>query len=184
MSKAPLESAEDVLAAQCGGETTAEGYVGDYHGTGHGAVENSQGYHDGAVTNFRAEHKPSDGRVMLSGRWRTDKDGVSSAEAQDVATLRYHARSVYAVLSVADPKKPARLEIQQDGKPLSQNEAGIDVRFDPQGSYIEVSNPRMYCLVRNPAFGSHLLMLYPQDKDLSVHSFTYGNNCQQNFEHK
>jgi hypothetical protein len=42
----------------------------------------------------------------------------------------------------------------------------------------------MYYLVRNPAFGSHLLALEPQSPNFVLHSFTYGNDCQQDFEHK
>ncbi len=176
----PLDPPEDAFTPQCG-VTTQEAYVGDFRGSGHGALENSQGYHDGSVTDYRAEHEPSDGRVMFSGRWRTDRDGVTSAGKQDEAVHRYHARSVYAVLSVENPKKPVRVYLEQDGRSLKQNEAGVDVRFDSQGSYLDVSEPRMYYLVQNPSFGSHLLTLEPQGKNLTLHSFTYGNDCQQKF---
>ena len=42
----------------------------------------------------------------------------------------------------------------------------------------------MYYLVNNLAFGSHLLALEPDAPDFGLHSFTYGNNCQQDFEPK
>lgn len=180
VAKIPPDPSEDTFTPQCG-VTTREAYVGNFQGSGHGALENSQGYHDGSVTDYRAEHEPSDGRVMFSGKWRTEPEGVISAGKQDEAVHRYHARSVYAVLSVENPKKPVRLYLQQDGKPLSHEEAGVDVSFDSEGSYIEVSQPRMYYLVKNQLFGSHLLTLAPQDKNLTLHSFTYGNDCQQKF---
>jgi hypothetical protein len=91
---------------------------------------------------------------------------------------------VYAVLSANNPKKPVRVDLLQDDKPLDSTGAGVDVRFDSQGSYLEVSSPRMYYLVKNPAFGSHLLALEPQAANFELHSFTYGNNCQQDFEKK
>jgi hypothetical protein len=176
----PLDPLEDAFTAQCG-VTTQEAFVGNYLGSGHGALENSQGYHDGSVINYRAEHEPNDGRVMVSGKWRTDRNGITSADGQDGAVHRYHARSVYAVLSVENPKKPVRVYLRQDGVPLKQNEAGADVKFDSQGSYVDVSEPRMYYLVQNPLFGSHLLALEPQGKNLTLHSLTYGNDCQQKF---
>jgi thiol-disulfide isomerase/thioredoxin len=179
----PPDQPDNASAPQCGA-TTDEMYVGNWRGSGRGAVENSQGYHDGVDTNFRADREPNDGRVMLSGKWRTDKDGVISAGKQVTAATRYHARSVYAVLSVQNPKKTVRLSLMQDGKPLSQDEAGVDVQFDSQGSYIEVSQPRMYYLVKNRELGSHLLALEAQDKNLALHTLTFGNNCQQNFEQK
>jgi len=125
---------------------------------------------------------PRDGGVILAGKWRTESDGVI-ADAPDVsANLRYHARSLYAVLSAGNPKKPVRLYLEQDGKPLDKSNAGVDVKFDSKGSYIEVSEPRMYYLVNNPQFGSHIIRLTPDARGFDLHSFTYGNNCQQNFD--
>lgn len=107
-----------------------------------------------------------------------------SDDKRGTAELRYRARSVYAVLSVTDPKKPLRVYLLQDGKPINQSEVGVDVHFDAQGSYLDVSTPRMYYLVKNTSFSSHLLALEPQRADFVLHSFTYGNNCQQDFEQK
>ncbi len=175
----PLDPDEDTFAPQCG-RTTDETYLGDWYG--HGALENPQGYWDGFVTNFEATQEPHDGRVVLAGKWRTDHDGVTSADKQGgKASLRYHARSVYAVMSVENPKNPVRLYLLQDGKPLARSDAGKDVQFDSRGSYIEASEPRMYDLVQNPSFGSHLLLLDAQGRGFTLHSFTYGNDCQQNF---
>jgi len=165
------------------GIPTDETYVGDFFGRG--AIANPKGYkNDGEVTDFHPERAPADGKVMLSGRWITQQDGVTSADKRGEAQLRYHARSVYAVLSVSNPKKPVRVYLLQDDKPLDRSEAGIDVHFDSQGSYLEVSGPRMYYLVKNAVFGSHLLVLEPEASDFVLHSFTYGNDCQQDFEQK
>lgn len=182
VNQIPLDPPENTFSPSCG-ICTDETYVGDWYGRG--AIANPKGYNnDGEVTNFHLDAAPADGKVMLSGHWITKQDGVTSDEKHGTAELRYHARSVYAVLSVEDPKKPVRVELLQDGKALDQSEAGVDVRFDAQGSYMEVSSPRMYYLVKNPAFGSHLLTLEPQRSDFVLHSFTYGNNCQQDFEQK
>jgi thiol-disulfide isomerase/thioredoxin len=178
----PLDPPENTFVPSCG-IPTAETYVGDWFGRG--AIANPKGYkNDGEVTQFHAEGAPADGTVMFSGRWITQQDGVTSAGKQAEAELRYHARSVYAVLSVANPKKPVRVYLLQDGKPLDPNEAGVDVRFDSHGSYLDVSSPKMYYLVKNPAFGSHLLGIEPEAADFMLHSFTYGNDCQQEFEPK
>lgn len=180
--KIPLDPPEDTFAPSCG-ICTDETYVGDWFGRG--AIANPKGYrNNGEVTDFHTEGAPADGKVMLSGRWITQQDGVTSADKHGDAQLRYHARSVYAVLSVDDPKKPVRVYVLQDGKAIDRSEAGVDVQFDAQGSYLEVGSPRMYYLVRNTAFGAHLLTLEPQHSDFVLHSFTYGNNCQQDFDHR
>ncbi|HTV59134.1 MAG TPA: redoxin domain-containing protein [Verrucomicrobiae bacterium] len=179
VSKIPLDPPEDTFAPECG-IPTQETYVGDWFGRG--ALENSQGYRDGSVVDFHPVRKPDDGGVILSGKWRTEHGGVISDSTRGIAELRYHARSVYSVLSVTDSKKPVRVYLLQDGKPVPRIDAGVDVRFDSEGSYIEVGEPRMYYLIKNAAFGSHLLELQPNAPGLTLHSFTYGNNCQQNFQ--
>ncbi|MGA7292760.1 MAG: redoxin domain-containing protein [Terriglobales bacterium] len=182
ITQIPLDPPENTFAPLCG-VCTDETYIGDWFGRG--AIANPSGYkNDGEPTTFHADGEPTDGKVMLSGRWITQQDGVTSDDKRGTAQLRYHARSVYAVLSVANPKKPVRVYLLQDGKPIDQSEAGVDVQFDTEGSYLEVSTPRMYYLVKNANFGSHLLALEPQRADFVLHSFTYGNNCQQDFEQK
>jgi alkyl hydroperoxide reductase subunit AhpC len=172
-----LDPSENAFSPQCG-FPTQETYVGNRYGRG--AVDNGQYFRDGIVTNFHAEKPPEDGKVTLSGKWLMEQDGVTSAGKEDKAELRYHARSLYAVLSVDNPKKPVRLNLLQDGKPVGRNEAGVDVEFDQQGSFVNVSQPRMYYLLKNSEFSSHLLALEPQGNGVDLHSFTYGNNCQQN----
>jgi thiol-disulfide isomerase/thioredoxin len=179
VSQIPIDPPENTFAPSCG-TPTDETYVGDWFHRG--ALANPQGYDDGSVTDFHLAGPPKDGGVMLSGKWRTEQGGVTSEGKDAQATLRYHARSVYAVLSVADAKKPVRVMVLQDGKPVDKDDAGVDIHFDSQSSYLDVSNPRMYYLVKNPAFGSHLLTLEPQAAGFAVHSFTYGNNCQQDFD--
>ncbi len=170
-----LDPPEQAFGPNCG-YPTQETYVGNWYG--HGALENKQGYRDGEDTNFKDDHAPQDGGVVLGGKWETAHDGVTSKARDDTATLRYHARSVYSVLST---RKPVKVYVLQDGKPLAPAEAGVDVAFDSAGAYVEVNAPRMYDVVKNGNFGSHLLRLQPQGPGLTVHSFTYGNDCQQNF---
>lgn len=66
--------------------------------------------------------------------------------------------------------------------PLAETDGGVDFQFDSQGSYLEVRNPRMYDLVRNNVFSSHLLALVAQAPGFVPHSSTYGNDCQRDFD--
>jgi thiol-disulfide isomerase/thioredoxin len=190
INQLPLDPPENTFAPSCG-VPTQETYVGDWFGRG--AIANPRGYNNnGEPTNFHTDAPPADGKVAFSGRWITSQDGVTSAitskDKSGSAQLRYHARSVYAVLSLANEKKSVRVYVLQDGKPLShsdaQSDAGADIHFDAQGSYIDVSSGRMYYLVKNPTFSAHLLELQPQSPDFVLHSFTYGNDCQQDFDQR
>ena len=185
-----LDPEEAAFAPHCGA-VTDETYVGDFFGRG--AVENPKPYHKGKVADFEATKEPRDGRVILGGKWLTEKDGMAAAGADDLAEVRYHARSVYAVMSPPEGQA-VRVYLEQDGKPLEKYDAAADVKFDARGAYIDVSEPRMFYLVKNASSGeqkgnrivlpSRLLTLKPQAAGLTLHSFTYGNNCQQEIEEK
>ncbi|HXZ27193.1 MAG TPA: redoxin domain-containing protein [Terriglobales bacterium] len=184
VEKVPLDADPDTFGGRCG-YPTQETYIG--FANGRGAVENPHAYSKlGQVQEFAATRPPSDGGVVLAGRWQTLPEGVTSAaaDASAYALHKYHARSLYAVLSAADPAKPVRVELLQDGSPLAKEDAGADVRFDAKGAYLEVGEPRMYDLVKNRAFGQHILALKPQGPGFTLLSFTYGNDCQQEFEER
>lgn len=173
--KIPLEQGEDAFSPQCG-NTTQEMYVGEIYGRS--SVANMGDHHTGDEAEFVPPHSPADGNVMLTGRWKIEKDGVTSAGQNDGAELRYHARSMYSVLSLDGKTKQMRVDLIEDGAPFNKEDAGSDVEFDSKGAYIEVTDARMYYLVRSPLFTAHLISLEPEGPGLTLHSFTFGNNCQ------
>lgn len=178
----------DVSAPGCGGAPTPEMYVGDWFGRG--VVANPQGYHDHKTVDYALPNSVKDGRVALAGRWETDKNGMiyrgkhkGDEPGPDRATLQYHARELYSVMSLAHGHV-ARLYIMQDGKYLTAENKGADVKLDSQGrSYLEVREPRLYYLAQNPQFGSHTVDLLPTTDGLMINSFTFGNSCQTDFAH-
>ena len=172
--KIEADPEENNLKTACG-VPMQETFVGEIYGRS--AVENMAGHHAGDEADFVPPHSPPDGGVMLGGRWRVERDGVVSGGHGAAAELRYHGRSMYAVLSLKDPK-PIRVNLFQDGLPMPKEGAGSDVKFDDRGAYLEVTDSRMYYLVRSPAFTAHLISLQPDSAGLGLHSFTFGNNCQ------
>ena len=147
----------------------------DHHGRG--SVEDMNGHHAGEEVDFMPPHSPADGAVELVGRWKIDSDGVTSMGKGAGAEVRYHGRSMYAVLSLTGAKL-VRVNLVVDGGPMSKDDAGADVKFDAKGAYLDVTEGRMYYLVRSPRFTAHLVSLEPDSPGLTLHSFTYGNNCQ------
>ena len=177
----------NAFAPSCG-QPTPEMYVGDW--SGRGILSNPEGYRDGKTIHYALPANVDDGHAAVSGPWEADKNGMTyrgkknDGEAgPDKLEMRYHARELYAVMTVSRGH-PSSVYIQQDGKDLTAAEKGVDVKIDPQGhSYIEVREPRMYYLVENPAFGAHALTLTPTKPGLTVNSFTFGNDCQTKFPH-
>jgi thiol-disulfide isomerase/thioredoxin len=174
ITQSALDPDANAFQPECGA-TTQETFVGETYGRS--AVEDMAGHHAGDEADFQPPHSPPDGGVMLVGRWRVERDGVFSDGHGAAAELRYHARSLYAVLSLKNDK-PIRVNLFQDGSPLPKDGAGADVKFDARGAYIDVTGSRMYYLVRSPAFGAHLISMQPESPGLGLNSFTFGNNCQ------
>gem|GEM_PF-506479 len=185
---------KNAFAPSCG-VTTPEMYVGDWGGRG--ILSNMQGYHKGKTIDYTLPPSVADGYAAVSGRWETDEgpnghrsNGMiyrgkkkGQGPSHDELEMRYHARELYSVMNV-EHGHPERVYIRQDGKDLTPQNKGVDVRFDENGhSYIEVREPRMYYLVANPSFGSHKVELFPASPGLTINSFTFGNDCQTNFPH-
>lgn len=172
--KVDLDPEENDFKPECG-VTTQETFLGELYGRS--AIDDMGDHHTGDVADFQPPHSPPDGGVMLVGRWQVEHDGVTSDGHAAAAEVRYHARSLYAVMSLTHTKQ-VRVDLFQDGNPMPKAGAGADVRFDSKGAYVEVTDPRMYYLVRDPALSAHLISLQPEGSGLTLHSFTYGNNCQ------
>ena len=109
--KIPTDPEEDNLKASCG-VPTQETFVGEIYGRG--AIDDMAGHHAGEEADFQPAHSAPDGGVMLVGRWRVERDGViSDNRGSDnhvaAAEVRYHARSLYSVLSLTGGNRSASI---------------------------------------------------------------------------
>jgi thiol-disulfide isomerase/thioredoxin len=183
-----LPPVENTYASACGGMPTPEMYVGPWDGRG--ILQNRSAYHPGQTTDYKSPGNVDDGHAVISGKWETDPNGMifegkTQAPGGNASRMemKYHATQVYAVMNVAQGK-PERLYILQDGKDLTNDDKGADVKIDENGhSYIDVDASRMYYLTANKEFGSHTIDLIPTAPGIEVDSFTFGNNCQTEFPH-
>ena len=169
-----LDADEDGFKAECG-TPTQETFLGELYGRS--AVDDIAGHRTGEEADFLPPHSPPDGGVMLAGRWRIEHDGVTSEGHGASAEIRYHARSLYAVLDAPAGKK-VRIDLFEDGSPLPKDNSGADVQIDSKGAYMEVDGAHMYYIVRSPNLSAHLLGLQSEGSGVILHSFSYGNNCQ------
>jgi thiol-disulfide isomerase/thioredoxin len=124
----------------------------------------------------------------LAGDWKAGDEFVrhvrTSAAPKDAVELHYQAKSVYLVAG-SDDGSPKSLHVMQDGKPLAPDGKGVDVKTDANGgTFIPLGGKRMYYVVNNPDFGEHTLSLSTAAPGVSLYSFTFGNNCENEFAHK
>lgn len=116
------------------------------------------------------------GRVYLGGKWFSEREGVrfdGDDGEEGTATITYAAVEVNLVMS-APSDVPSKVFAMQDMKPLTKENAGLDILFDIDGtSYVLVDTPREFNLVCNQEFGEHEFMLTTRTSGLELFTFNF-----------
>jgi len=154
---APLR-AEDQPGAMCY-RPSGELYLGH----GRGRIGNEGGFQVDSIADYSLPTEPQENYFYVKGRWASTAEYMESAgEGEHILTLKYEAAGVNLVMA-APRGGLCEVGIRQDGKPLARTQKTPDVRFrnasDGEQSYIAVQQARMYQLVKNQDFGSHVLEL-------------------------
>jgi thiol-disulfide isomerase/thioredoxin len=187
----PPLRAEDAPGAACY-PVTPELYAG-YQGGGlfGGALGNPEGYVTDGVMLYAPPKRQArrEGQFFVEGFWRAWPESLAYAgDGGGRLLLPYRAAGVNAVLSPSgDPvelllglrptEQEPLVEVRLDGASLTPSIAGPDVVFDAaRRSFVRVTRPRLYELVRNDAYGFHELTLIFQARGLAVYAFTF-NTC-------
>ncbi|MEK7671667.1 MAG: hypothetical protein AAB344_05555, partial [Bacteroidota bacterium] len=64
--------------------------------------------------------------------------------------------------------------VSHDDQYLTEENKGDDIQIDGEGrSFVVISEPRMYNLVKNPRYGEHVLKLTMQSEGFALYSFTF-----------
>ena len=116
------------------------------------------------------------GRVYLKGKWFSEREGVrfdGDAGEEGNASMTYEAVEVNSVMNTASDE-PSKVFAMQDKKPLTKENAGVDIRFELDGtSYVLVDGPREFNLVCNRDFGEHEFMLIAREPGLELYTFNF-----------
>jgi thiol-disulfide isomerase/thioredoxin len=154
--------------------TTPELYLGSRRAAigNEGGLQNRE---DPAPFDYKLTSDLAADKPYLAGPWISTEEYVRSAssESQPSALLIYYlGKEVNLVMASIDGEQPVAL--LQNGAPIPREDAGEDVRFDENGrSFVLVSEPRMYRLVRNREFSQRLLQLVTRNPGLLAYAFTF-----------
>lgn len=179
----PLLRPEDAPGAVCY-PTTPELYAGHQRG----ALGNVNGYvpYHPIVYQMPRPDERTHHAFYAEGIWKATEEAFAFA-GQDGGRiiLPYRAVEVNAVLSPSSDPVEVMLhlgqesgrrivEVRQDGRYLTPENAGEDIEYDDGGlSYLTISSPRMLKVVRNASFGAHELELTFRGHGLALYSFTF-----------
>lgn len=106
--------------------------------------------------------------ARLGGRWKIDRESATAAGKDSFLDFRTVARRTFLVLGSAGDK-PRRMQVLLDGKPISNAEAGRDVK----NGYVTIAEQRLYRLVELPGIETRKLTLRPEP-GISGYAFTFG----------
>jgi alkyl hydroperoxide reductase subunit AhpC len=160
---------------------------GESFGLRSASIANVEGFQPEKVVEYQDLGNHNYRSFFAHGAWRNFADSFEHARATagytDYVGILFEGYEVYAALS-ASRLDPAKVYLLLDSQPVPFDQRGKDVTKDPEGStYVLVSEPRLYYLLSHVSAGPHELKLYTKDEGVSVHNFSFGNQCLAEFDH-
>ena len=150
---------------------TPEIYTGSLRSEGFG---NGQVCVPGSCTRYTDSGTHVPGVVYFDGDWTQFPEYVVHASSDPgYALLEYSASNANAVLGVPH-LKPARVDVELDGRPVAKDQAGSDISWDTKGSYTTVAAQRLYDIIRTRERETHELKLTTASDDLCLYTYTFG----------
>jgi len=172
---APYMSADKVESGSLCYPMTPELYLGYRRAR----MGNAEGNKPNEVVNYKDSGQYIDGYIYANGLWLNGPESMAHVKPDrglnDYIAIKYHAISVNAVIK---PRKykPYRVYVKQDGADVQRPDWGADMRSDEDGrTYLEISESRMYRIIKNEQFGNHILKLYSESDSFDIYAFTFGS---------
>ncbi len=150
---------------------TPEIYAGALRSQGFG---NGQVCVPGSCVRFIDPAEHSQDIPYLNGDWmQTPEYVVHATSDPGYVLLKYTARNANSVLGASNGNL-VRVNVELDGHSLEKGKAGADVQWDKDGSYLLVSENRLYDIVRTKNAETHGLKLVTNSEGLRLYTYTFG----------
>ncbi len=116
----------------------------------------------------------------LQGKWMNGPESIiharKTSNLEDHIAFQFVGRSANVVVNPTGTE-PFNVYVEIDDRPLTADEAGMDILFDNEGrSYFSVNEPRLYAFLETPEFGEHIVKLASDSDDFAIFAFTFGIN--------
>ncbi len=120
----------------------------------------------------------AEGTVTLHGHWKVHDECVEHARAvsgtYEYIRLQYRAYAVNVVLEAPD-ERSVRIEVLHNGAPLIADMRGEDVEEEGGKTWITVTEPRMYSIIKSKTYHQGSLRLGISHKGVRCYAATYGS---------
>jgi len=131
---------------------------------------NKEGYKPDRIVNYKLPDDISQDRIYLKGKWKNNPDTLQNQDEEGAIILKFTASSVNIVTDKT--AKPVELEVFINDKSITKGQAGSDVKFENNKSFILIDNARLYNVV-NSKYGTYTLKL-TTSKEFKFSAFTFG----------
>ncbi len=162
---------EDQTGAVCF-RPTSELYLGYLRG----GLGNPEGYNPESTLEYTDPGIYLPERFYASGKWMNERQCMrfnGSEKEEGAIFLPYQAKEVNAVMASRDGSL-CEVTVQQNSQPLPKEIFGEDiVKLLKKQTSLFVDMPRMYAIIRNKEFGSHLLKMITLNPNLEIYSFSF-----------
>jgi len=152
--------------------STAEVQLGYLKGT----LGNPEGHGPESTVLYDDQGFHLNGRIYLRGKWYSEREGIrfeGESGEEGSASCTYEALEVNSVMN-SESDGPSKVFALQDRKPLTKENAGLDIKFDDEGlSYVLVDGPRDFNIVCNREFGEHEIALTTRTPGLEIFTFSF-----------
>jgi len=147
-----------------------------YFGYLKGTIGNKEGYNPESELPYEDPGVYVPGKYYLSGVWRSNRHSMVLEQLisdNGYIVTKYEGQEVFALIG-NEGDGTIHLQVTQDGKNLTPENMGYDIRFDrSRKSFIEVSKPRLIHLVANKESAEHILKISSQSSGVEIFSLTF-----------
>ncbi len=141
-----------------------------------GALGNTEGYNPESTIEYTDPGIYLPERFYATGKWMNERQCLrfdGNIGEDGAILLPYQAREVHAVMGSKNGLL-CEVTIQQNSQPLNNDARGKDIKQLPGGATsLFVGNPRMYQIIYNKKFGSHLLKLTTSNPNLRIYALSF-----------
>jgi thiol-disulfide isomerase/thioredoxin len=147
------------------GARTPELYFGYDFVFGRDQLGNLEKFHPDKEVKYTIPDKLQNDHFYLDGIWKNVSDRMSLVSDSGIIKLQYFAKEVNIVAS-----GESDLTILLDGKPVSQEDSGADVK----DGISHTSESRLYNLVKTKDPDSHTIEIQVSRPGFEIYTFTFG----------
>ena len=109
----------------------------------------------------------------MEGKWKSTAENLlSQDESESKLVLDFSAGSVNIV--VEEPSSSIELDVKINGTYLSKDQAGKDIQFDGERSFVKIVEARLYNIFDSSPNFYHL-ELSTSSSEFKLSAFTFGD---------